>query len=63
MTARPDRNDRGGTAGGFLIAVVILAVIAVAAFFFLGGSADIDADVNPPAVDVSTSPAPSAEAS
>ena len=62
MAARPDRNDRGGTAAGLLIAVVILAVVAVAAFFYLGGSADIDADVNPPAVDVSTSPAPSAEA-
>jgi hypothetical protein len=58
MTARPDRNDRGGTAAGFLIALVIVAVIAVAAFFFFGGSADID--VNPPAVDVSTSPAPEA---
>ena len=63
MAERLDRNDRGGTAGGFLIAVAILAVIAAAAFFYFGGSADIDADVNPPAVDVSTSPAPSAEAS
>ena len=63
MTARSGRNDRGGTAGGFLIALAVLAVIAVAAFFYFGGSADIDADVNPPAVDVSTSPAPSAEAS
>ena len=57
------RNDRGSTATGLLIAVVILAVVAVGAFFVLGGSADIDADVNAPAVDVSSSPAPSARAS
>ena len=57
------RNDRGSTATGLLIAVVILAVVAVGAFFVLGGSADIDADVNAPSVDVSSSPAPSARAS
>ncbi len=64
MGAEPFRhNDLGGTAGGFLIAVVILALVAVGAFFVLGGSADIDADVNAPSVDVSSSPAPSARAS
>ena len=57
------RSDVGSTATGLLIAVVILAVVAVGAFFALGGSADIDADVNAPAVDVSSSPAPSARAS
>lgn len=63
MNARPiRRDDLGGTATGFLIALVLLAVVALAGFFFLGGSADIDADVNAPAVDISTSPAPTAEA-
>ena len=63
MTAHPQRRDHGGTAAGFLIALAVLAVVAIGAFFYFGGSADIDADVNPPAVDISTSPAPSAEAS
>lgn len=64
LTARsPRRQDLGSTAAGFLIALVVLALVAVGVFFVLGGSADIDADVNPPAVDVSSSPAPSASAS
>ena len=64
MTARPaPSSDAGGTSGGFLLALLLLVVLAAGAFFYFGGSADIDADVNPPAVDVSSSPAPSAEAS
>ena len=63
MTAHPSRRERGGAAAGFLLALVLLAAVVIGAFFYFGGSADIDADVNPPAVDVSTSPAPSAEAS
>ncbi len=59
----PARKELGSAAGGFLIALVVLAVVAVGAFFLLGGSADIDADINAPTVDVSTSPAPSAKAS
>lgn len=57
------RKDLGSAAGGLLIALVLVAAVAVGAFFLLGGSADIDADVNAPTVDVSTSPAPSAKAS
>ena len=59
---RPDCTERGGTTGGFLLAVLLLVALAVGAFFYLGGSADIDADINPPAVELSTSPAPSADA-
>ena len=62
MTAHPSRRDHGGAAAGFLLALVLAAVLAIGAFFYFGGSADIDADVNPPTVDVSSSPAPSAEA-
>ncbi len=63
MSAPLPRDDAGGTATGFLLAVLLLGLLAIGAFFYFGGDADIDADVNPPAVDVSTSPAPSAEAS
>lgn len=63
MSPRPPaRTDAGGTTGGFLLAVLLLVVLAAAAFFYFGGSADVDTDINPPAVDVSSSPAPSAEA-
>lgn len=60
MHPRSATSDGGGTATGFLLAVVVLALVAVGLFFFLGGDADIDAEVNPPAVDVSSSPAPEA---
>jgi hypothetical protein len=35
-------RDRGSTASGFLIAILILAALGVAAFFYFGGEADVD---------------------
>ena len=54
------RDDTGGAAAGFMLAIILLALVGVGLFFYFGGDAEIDADVNPPAVDVSTSPAPEA---
>jgi hypothetical protein len=46
-------QDAGGTASGFLIAILVLAAIGVAAFFYFGGEADVD--IKEPNVDVSAS--------
>ncbi len=45
--------DRGSTASGFLIAILVIVAIGVAAFFYFGGEADVD--IQEPNVDVSTS--------
>lgn len=53
-----------------LLVLVLLVVVAVVGFFALGGSFDVDADVNVPNVEVDpgelpnveVSPAPSADA-
>lgn len=67
MATTPRRRRRGI---GLLWVLLLLAVIAILAFFLLGGSFDLDADVNAPDVqvdpgelpDVDVNPAPSAEA-
>jgi hypothetical protein len=56
VRARRPSGDLGGTATGFLLAILVLAVIGVAAFFYFGGEADVD--IQEPNVEVSTSPDP-----
>ena len=48
-------GDTGGTAAGFVLALLVVVAIATAAFFYFGGEADVNVDA--PTVEVSSSPA------
>ena len=54
VTDRRPSSEAGGTATGFLLAILVLAAVGIAAFFYFGGEADVD--INEPNVEVSTSP-------
>src|SRR4051794_32431550 len=45
-------RDAGGTATGFLLAVLVLIAVGVAAFFYFGGEADVN--IKEPDVTVTT---------
>ena len=53
VTDRRPSSEAGGTATGFLLAILVLAAVGIAAFFYFGGEADVD--IQEPNVDVSTS--------
>jgi hypothetical protein len=51
-------SDAGGAVAGFLVAILVLAGVAAAAFFYFGGEADVDVDVNKPNVTVTSDETP-----
>ena len=48
--------DTGGTAAGFLLALLLVAALAIGAFFYFGGRADVE--VKKPDVQVTAKPNP-----